>query len=587
MEESDTESRWMRAVEVFHESLECSDEAREPFLLASCGADSGLLDEVRQMLSGHFMAGAFLESPAAIPEDALTPLAGQWIGTTLSGRYLLESELGRGGAGVVYLARDLHVHSRQVAVKLIHEHWAESEWMRSRFREEVHALAKLRHPAIVSVIDSDETADGRIFLVMEYLRGATLRSAIAPGGMDLVRAADLLRQLADALEAAHASGVLHRDLKPDNVILQGEGGKEVVRVLDFGLAKIREETFQSSGVTSHVMGTTDYMSPEQLRGTATAQSDLYAFGVVAFEMITGTRPFSCVSPFAMLDEIRKGVTRKPRSLRPDLSARSEQILLRAFEFEPRNRPTSLRAFAEELTALLRTPPEVERQRILRRRWIAGGAASIAGAGIAVLAPRVKDALDPAPQRVIELKIADPALSGFVKNLDIQADIALNSDRSGYDGLLVTSKEQGSYCRRLTGREKRLAFERGWRVVADLEPREGGVFVDVDFKDVGNRFDMALLAIPSGRIFRVGMQSTPTWAGIDIPVPPDSPASQHLRMEFDPVSRTASAFLNDVPVAKGYRGHTQYQLDMGVFFGVAVYRSQQAAGVVRKVRFEIL
>ena len=162
-------------------------------------------------------------------------------GTTVNGRYLIERELGRGGIGVVYLARDLRLHDMPVVIKFLLDDSTQNAWLSRKFLQEAEALTRIHHPGVVRVIDRDRTADGRPFFVMEFVKGASLRSAIRPTGLDLEFAAAIVRDVGQALSAAHLEGVLHRDLKPENIMLETlSNGAQHAKLIDFGIAKVRD-----------------------------------------------------------------------------------------------------------------------------------------------------------------------------------------------------------------------------------------------------------------------------------------------------------------------------------------------------------
>ncbi len=227
----------------------------------------------------------------------------------VDGRYRLEQVLGRGGAAVVYLASDVRLN-RGVAVKVLSLSLLDDVVAPRRFEREARVAAQLLHPNIVTTHDFGKTRNGLPYIAMEYLEGRTLRHLIKQqGGLDGATAAGWFTQILDGLGAAHALGVVHRDLKPDNVfILSGPREEEVVKLLDFGLAKIQtrtqEESFTSPGM---IMGTLSYMAPEQLSGQGIdRRADLYAIGVMAYEAVTGRRPFEGRSPAQVLTAILKG-----------------------------------------------------------------------------------------------------------------------------------------------------------------------------------------------------------------------------------------------------------------------------------------
>jgi serine/threonine protein kinase len=273
------------------------------------------------------------------------------VGNELNGRYLIEGELKRGGFGIVYLARDLQLHSRPVVIKVLLEDAYKSEYVVQKFRQEMEALSRIDHPGVVGIIDSGELADGKPFIVMQYVDGSTLRSLMKPEGMDLERSADIIRQIGRALTAAHDKGIFHRDLKPENVMLQELGhGEQQVKVIDFGIAKIKDSLVAPNTDTNISAGTVSYMAPEQLSGRpVSTATDVYALGEIAYEMLTGRKPFNPETGFELLEMQRAGVRINPVDLRPGLPAAAQTSILRALSFEPDRRYTRARDFGDELS----------------------------------------------------------------------------------------------------------------------------------------------------------------------------------------------------------------------------------------------
>jgi serine/threonine protein kinase len=263
-------------------------------------------------------------------------------------RYEIERPLGRGGMSAVYLAKDRQLLSKRVVVKVLLEEMDQDAWMRQKFLQEMEALARIDHPGVVGVLDTGQTPDGKQFLVMQYVEGQTLRSAIPAGGMPLEKAASLIRQIAQALGAAHDVGVWHRDLKPENVMLQRSGGEDYAKLIDFGIAGIQNSQF--TGEKTKVAGSLSYMAPEQFAGNPCAASDTYALGVVAYEMLTGNPPFSSASMTHLVADDQTMTL--PRSSRPDLPEAAERALLKALSFAPEKRQASVRELGEQLYVAL-------------------------------------------------------------------------------------------------------------------------------------------------------------------------------------------------------------------------------------------
>ena len=274
-------------------------------------------------------------------------------------RYEIERPLGRGGMSAVYLAKDRQLLSKRVVVKVLLEEMNEDPWMRQKFFQEMEALARIDHPGVVGVLDTGQTPEGKQFLVMQYIEGKTLRSVIEPGGMPLSLAASLIRQIGQALGAAHEAGVWHRDLKPENVMLQRSGGEDYAKLIDFGIAGIQNSQF--SGEKTKVAGSLSYMAPEQFAGNPCAASDTYALGVLAYELLTGEPPFGSSS---MTHLVAEDLTvTLPRTRRPDVPEAAERALMKALSFRPEARQASVREFSEELYNALCAASEPTRRTI--------------------------------------------------------------------------------------------------------------------------------------------------------------------------------------------------------------------------------
>jgi TolB-like protein/Tfp pilus assembly protein PilF len=273
------------------------------------------------------------------------------IGETLA-RYRVLAPLGRGGMGVVYRAHDPHLE-RDVALKVLPDGALADEDSRARFRREALSLSQLSHPAIGTVFDFD-TQDGVDFLVMEYVPGDSLAARLATGALGENEALDLGLQIAEALEAAHEQGVVHRDLKPANVMVTPRGR---VKVLDFGLAKLRAHPSRAQALTGAVLlGTAPYMAPEQLLGAdVDGRADVFAFGALLYEMLTGRPAFGAGAgaefEAAVMNQVLNRAPVPPRQLRPELAREVEALVLRCLEKSPERR-LEARELAAELRRLV-------------------------------------------------------------------------------------------------------------------------------------------------------------------------------------------------------------------------------------------
>ena len=277
-------------------------------------------------------------------------------GMLLDGRYYIEKELGRGAFGVVYLARDKKLVSDRVVVKKLLEQSRQDEYAVKKIKQEVEVLKRVKHQGVVQVLDNGETPDGMPYLVMEYIEGVTLRSILRAEGLELQRVAHIVKQIGDALNAVHEVGVVHRDLKPENIMLLTSGdGKEQVKIIDFGVAKIKYSVLGLSTATPMMVGTMAYMSPEQLNpdlGKVSAATDTYSLGVMAYEMVTGRRPFDPTSVAQLWEMQREGVLVKPKDICPELSQSAERAILKALQFNPKDRYRQASGFGENLARAL-------------------------------------------------------------------------------------------------------------------------------------------------------------------------------------------------------------------------------------------
>ncbi len=269
-------------------------------------------------------------------------------GNTLDGKYQLEAKIGEGGMGVVYVATRLHIGDK-VAVKVLHSDKMSDPTAGERFRREVQMAAQLKHPNVVSIYDYGMTQNGLHYIVMELVEGKTLRQLIAKQGvLPLPVISTITSQVCAALDEAHRQGLIHRDIKPDNISVQETPDGLRVKVLDFGIAKLQESSSNLTQ-TDTIVGTPKYMSPEQCSGEAVSgSSDIYSFGVVLYEMVCGVVPFNAPSSTAVAVQQVTKLPTPPRQINKTVSLELEMVVLHALEKEAENRPTSATALAQEL-----------------------------------------------------------------------------------------------------------------------------------------------------------------------------------------------------------------------------------------------
>ncbi len=286
---------WQQVKDTFHEALRRDTGERDSFLDEVCKGDIDFRIEVESLLISLAEAKSFLEQPVIgevpQPQSAWRLEKGQMFS-----HYRIVSPIGSGGMGVVYLAEDEHLH-RSVALKVLPEDLLENRERLQRFQREALVVSALNHPNILTIFEFGTAGDVH-FLASEFVKGETLRSRLENGRLTLHDTLEIATQIASALKGAHEAGVVHRDIKPENVMIRDDG---YVKVLDFGLAKLaagptadfETETKRILSKPGVIMGTVTYMSPEQARGRSIdARSDLFSFGVVLFEMLTGKVPFT-------------------------------------------------------------------------------------------------------------------------------------------------------------------------------------------------------------------------------------------------------------------------------------------------------
>lgn len=341
--------QWSELKRLFHASLELRPEERADYLRTASRGDAGLWQEATELLEAHERVGDFIAAPALASLWPDEVRAADWLceepaATTGQrvGRYEILRELGRGGMGEVYLAEDIRL-GRKVALKLLPARfWGDQDRQQS-FEQEARAASALNHPNILTIYEIGE-ADGRVFIATEYVDGQTLRQHMAGARMTPHDALDIAVQAASALAAAHAAGIVHRDVKPENIMVRQDG---YVKVLDFGIAKLTRRAVPAVGVAAGsempgnigpaVFGTVTYMSPERLRGEeGDALTDVWSLGVVLHEMIAGRRPFEGAISHDVIANVLTKEPEPPVRWR-GIPAELEQVVQRCLECDGQKR----------------------------------------------------------------------------------------------------------------------------------------------------------------------------------------------------------------------------------------------------------
>ena len=328
-------SRWKLVRDLFDASMELPARERSAYLAANC-LDSGVRQQLEQLLDAHQGAGEFLNEPVVGARELLFQQVNTTqpvisVGSMLKARYQVLEKIGVGGFGDVYLARDEQLAGRKVVVKSLRKgQVATAGWLGKRFQQEMEALARIDHPGVASVYDTGEGPGGDPFLVMQYLPGGTLRDAMAAGPMSIARVTRLAWAIADALDAAHHVEVLHRDLKPENIILRdAETVKELPVLIDFGIARVEAKP----ATTTHVSGSPMYMAPEQLLGRAVAASDQYALALVLFELLAGKTLYELEAKSSPAETAEFALQR----MHPVIPNKARQAICRSLSFDPAKR----------------------------------------------------------------------------------------------------------------------------------------------------------------------------------------------------------------------------------------------------------
>lgn len=369
------ETRWKRVESLFHEALRLSPEQREEFLTQSCQDDPSLYQEIASLLSHYRSEDELLEKMGVPPIEQEYTAPAFNPGDRLGGHEIMRL-LGKGGMGEVYLAGDLRL-GRKVAIKILPRVTTRVTAVMERLRREAQAVSALNHPNILTIYDFGEQGDVQ-YMVTEFVEGASLRESI--GKLSLAEALNYARQIGEALKAAHAAGIVHRDIKPENVMVRADG---YIKILDFGLAKLTQPQVESgrslfqrlsdteaATVPGLLVGTINYMSPEQVRGqTIDQRTDVWSWGVVLYEMLAGRRPFESPTPGDTLAAI---LSRDPEA--PSNNEELNRVVAKALSKDVGQRYPTMNGVLQDL-ARVRIDAGPERFKGLIDKYVKGGVAA--------------------------------------------------------------------------------------------------------------------------------------------------------------------------------------------------------------------
>src|SRR5262245_52927914 len=414
-----TPERWRQVTRIYGAVLTKAPDVRAAALLELCPDDGALRKEVESLLTD--------DGSDALRDRLLGELASALVDQDLSGRtlgpYRLESAIGAGGMGQVYRANDSRLH-RTVAIKVLAPSLAHDPQFRARFDREAKAIAALNHPHILSLYDIG-SSDGIDYLVMEYVEGETLSARLERGALPFDQALTTAIQIAEALAAAHRQGIVHRDLKPGNVMLTKAGAK----LLDFGLAKPSQSATMAGPlsmlpttppmgptrgapltVQGTILGTLQYMAPEQLEGRdADARTDIFAFGAIVYEMVTGKKAFSGASQASLIGAIMHAEPQLMATDQPMTPAALDRVVKTCLAKDPDARWQSALDLARELRWIVDAPRQLAPSPVTTQSklsWAIAATAIVAAVAVATSWALSRDRPASTPNRITRFAIAN-------------------------------------------------------------------------------------------------------------------------------------------------------------------------------------
>lgn len=359
-----SEEIYQKVKELFLIVAKLPKEEQRNYLKQACGEDFALMGEVEALLLAENKQLFSKQLERLVDLQIIVEKHQLSRGLLINERYQIELEIGRGGFSVVYLANDLQLHSRPVVVKemLGTINSTNQNWQETKFFAEIKALTRINHPNVVAIYDYGLINNNKPFFVMELIPGENLRQILtkARTGLSSDQALRIIKQIANALSTVHQLGIYHRDLKPENIMVRQLAEEEHVKVIDFGIATVKESA-TSPTFTNSVAGTLTYMAPEQFESKPSASSDIYALGVVAYEMLTGRTPFNINGNTSLKEAVsqlkrmqKQSLITKPSSFNPNFSLEVDEVFVKVLSYEAKDRYFQPQEFVKALDKALAT-----------------------------------------------------------------------------------------------------------------------------------------------------------------------------------------------------------------------------------------
>jgi serine/threonine protein kinase len=355
--------------EIVATAIEKSPETQKEYIDEACRDKPEIRQEVEELLAADSQASV-LDSESVFTFAGLPNLerkevkpksfSDSLIGETLENRYLITEKIGEGGMGYVFKAEDKKLTNRSVVVKLLKPEVINQEYLLTKFQHEMEALARVKGEGVIDIYDIG-TLNKVPYIVTEYFDGTSLDKIIQPAGLPFADVAEIMKKIGRALFEVHKTGIIHRDLKPSNIMVKYTPDEIKVKIIDFGIARVKDSLVSSIATqTGRMIGTIYYVSPEQFLGTEnlTSATDIFSLGIISYEMLTGVRPFSPTNILQLCEMHRQGVVVLPQALRPDISIEAQSVILKALSYEPHKRFQNAAEFGNELAKSLSQSPQI-------------------------------------------------------------------------------------------------------------------------------------------------------------------------------------------------------------------------------------